>query len=305
MARLPRLKEMSGGWYHLHARVAAYEGEYPLQRGGCQQQLIWLLKHFSAAYCCAVGGFCVMGNHWHTVLRFMGRKKLSREELYRRARLLYGGRWGEELLAGWGDAEWERFNERIYDVSELMRNVQAAFARWYNRTFGRKGRFWGERFGSTLLKGVAAILKSLLYVELNAVRAGLAENPGRYEGGSLYLREIGEGGWLLPLGELLRARSEKKALREYRALLYYVGREPGRKGGGWIPERVLRAEERRGFKVRGAFARRVAYFTRGLVVGTASYVRRKSEELRSGGWLVRRREPTSQGGGTHFSLRCG
>ena len=50
--------------------------------------------------------------------------------------LFIGLLYPEMVLKGWLAAQWKRFNDRIFDVSELMRNVQAAFARFYNRTFG-------------------------------------------------------------------------------------------------------------------------------------------------------------------------
>ncbi len=50
-----------------------------------------------------------------------------------------------------------------------MGNVQSAFARWYNKTYQRRGRFWADRFKSVYLETTQAVQDCLLYVELNPV----------------------------------------------------------------------------------------------------------------------------------------
>ena len=40
--------------------------------------------------------------------------------------------------------------------------------------------FWAERFKSVLLGGPRALLTCLVYVELNAVRAGIVNSPEDY-----------------------------------------------------------------------------------------------------------------------------
>ena len=116
-----------------------------------------------------------MGNHHHMIVEFEGERELTRKELRKRARLLYS----KTVLDGWLKHKWERFQKRIFDVSEFMRNLQAAFARFYNRTFGRRGRFWADRFKSTLLEDRKDVLDCLLYVDLNPVRAGLDTCKGQ------------------------------------------------------------------------------------------------------------------------------
>ena len=87
-------------------------------------------------------------------------------------------------MALWPAKKWKRLEAWLFDVSEYMRNVQAAFARWYNRRAGRKGRFWAERFKATLLAGPEAVLECLRYVELNPLRAGLVAKPEEWEASS-------------------------------------------------------------------------------------------------------------------------
>ena len=304
MARTARLKVTEGpGWYHLWARAATYDGEFPLERSGCKRKLVELLLHYAAAYCCRLAGWCVMGNHWHTVLQMEAVGRLRRDELLRRARLLYPGTKGREMIARWGVKEWRRLHRRLFDVSELMRNVQAAFARWYNDTYGRRGRFWAERFGSTVLEGEAAVLDALLYVELNSVRAGLVQKPEDYEYSSIYMRRTGRSRELVTLEELVGVEGRRAAMREYMNVLYCRGSIPTREGQARIPERVLDRERSRGFRQPGMFLKRLSYFAGGVVVGTEVLVRQHLERLRRKGRYAQRRNPIRHLEGVHFSLR--
>ncbi|RMD66963.1 hypothetical protein D6833_00835 [Candidatus Parcubacteria bacterium] len=300
MARLARIKVPNGGaYYHLCARVAAHKGEYPLHNPSCRRKLIDLFQRYAAVYCCSVFGFCVMGNHYHLIVRFDEKHPLPPEELHRRAALLYP----ESILDNWFPANWKRFEDRVFDVSEFMRNLQAAFARWYNQTFARRGRFWADRFKSTLLESDQQVRDCLLYVELNPVRAGIAERPEAYEGTSVYYRELGEDRWMVPLQEIVGIGRRSRALVEYRSLLYYRGAVPSKPGQAAIPKRVLLAEEARGFRTSGVFRRRLRYFVDGLVVGSEEFVRSELERLRNQGVYQRRKHPIAQLDGVHTSLR--
>ena len=107
-----------------------------------------------------MAGFELMGNHYHLVMRFDPRRSVSAKELWDRALRLYPG--SEKKLLAWPRKRWRRLQQRIFDISEFMRNVQAAFARWFNKTKGRKGHLWGSRFKSNVLADAKAILESVL-----------------------------------------------------------------------------------------------------------------------------------------------
>jgi hypothetical protein len=107
-----------------------------------------------------------MGNHYHNIIRFDQPRALSKDELMERALALYPK--SKKVIECWPEKKWKRLQERLFDVSEFMRKVQGSLATWYNRTFDRKGHFWGDRFKSVLLGGPEAVLNAALYVELNA-----------------------------------------------------------------------------------------------------------------------------------------
>ena len=217
----------------------------------------------------------------------------------KRAALLYP----KSLLKGWLKANWERFEKRVFDVSEYMRNLQAAFARWYNQTFGRRGRFWADRFKSTLLEDEKQVRDCLLYVELNSVRAGIAKRPEEFEGASVYYRDIGKDKWMMPMKDLLGQRNRSQAVRDYKAMLYYRGNVPTKKGQVAIPNRIVREEEARGFKTQGVYRKRLRHFVDGVVIGSEGFVKKEIERLREQRQYLRRKHPVSQMGGMHMSLR--
>jgi len=304
MSRLPRLKFTGvDTWYHLYSRIAGHQGEYPLADPLPRRQLIGTIRHFASFYFCEVAAFCVMGNHYHLVVRFEAEREVPREELEARAKAMYPGKLMRQRLSLWSEADWDHYRRRLFDVSEFMRNVQMAYARWYNRTYGRRGRFWGDRFRSVVLGDERALLDCVLYVELNPVRAGLVERPEAWEGASIHLREAGEDGWMLPVERLIVGKDRKAALEELRYRMYHRGAVPTKAGQGRIPAEVLEQEAARGFRVRGVYRRRLGYFVDGVAVGGEAFIREQLAVLREAGVYRRRKNPIEQLGGTHWSLR--
>ena len=305
MARVARLKFTDqDAWYHLHSRIAGHRGEYGLSEAAPTRRLIELIEHFSRIYFCEVAAFSVMGNHYHLVVKFEGQRPVSRETLRAKTQLMYPSKTAQFQIDGWSEEKWEHYRRRLFDVSEYMRNIQSAFARWYNRSYQRRGRFWADRFKSVVLGDMAAVLDCMLYVELNPVRAGLVQRPEEWQGSSIYLRELGKDGWLSPLGTfLLDQPSPKKALREFRERLYYRGNVPTKEGQAAISQVVLDEEIARGFTSRGVYRKRLGYFVDGLAIGTEQFIRDQLTQMRESGQYLRRKHPIPQLGGVHLSLR--
>jgi hypothetical protein len=205
-------------------------------------------------------------------------------------------------IEGWPESKWQRFERRIFDVSEFMRNIQQAFAMWYNRTYRRHGTFWAERFRSTLLGSPEAVLDCMLYVDLNAVRAGLVERPEDYVSGSAYLREIGADGWLVPLSEVFGETGRDLFVR-YKEMLYHRGAVKTKEGQCAISPETVRRESARGFARGGVFRKRVAHFTGGLILGSAVLIRERLAMLRERGHYRRKEEAIGLPVGDQYSLR--
>jgi hypothetical protein len=71
----------------------------------------------------------------------------------------------------------EGYRARLHDLSWFMRTLNEHIARLANAEDGVKGRFWEGRFKSQALLDEKALLAAMAYVDLNPVRAGLAETP--------------------------------------------------------------------------------------------------------------------------------
>ena len=312
MARMSRLK-ISGdeAWYHVHCRIAGRKGSYPLLNPLCQRRMTDLIKYLSRVYCCEIAAFCVMGNHYHIVIRFNMPQTLDKEELMRRALLLYPK--SEKSLKLWSEKKWEQFNKRIFDLSEYMRNLQAAFARWYNATFERRGRFWGDRFKSVLLEDYRAVIDCMLYVDLNPVRAGLVVRPEDWQSSSIHLRMAGLENWLLSLKELFSENqqgvkvNERELLRGYRERLYYRGNiathDVEKKGKMLISDEIIEQEKVRGFAVPGMYSKQLRYFVDGIALGSEGFIRQQIKRLREQGRYLRRKHPIGQIVEDHKTVR--
>ena len=76
----------------------------------------------------------------------------------------------------------EHIRKRMGDFSAFMAHWQQCFAAWFNRTSAerRHGRLWGNRFKHTILEGNEGLWTCVQYVEMNAVRASMVDEPGDY-----------------------------------------------------------------------------------------------------------------------------
>ena len=302
MARTARHKSTEAAFYHLTNRVAGDPGWFPFENHQARRKLLDMMLFYVNVYRCRLAAFQIMGNHFHLIVHFEKPRPLAREELEKSARKLYGEK-AEAKTAAWTDAQWKAFNERLFDVSKLMANVNGFYALWFNRKFGRRGHFWGDRFKNPELLGLEAVQDGILYVELNAVRAGMVKRPEQWKWGSARWRLAGEDPRLIPLEELFPSGPETDGYSSYRARLYYRGAVPTRDNQAAIPRWILHQEQRRGFTRAGAFRRRLRFLTDGLAVGPAEKVAQLLEAYRQQGRYRRRRHPIPQLDGVLFSLR--
>ncbi len=302
MPRTARHKSTEAAFYHLTNRVAGERDWFPFENRQAGRKLLDMMLFYVNGYRCRLAAFQIMGNHFHFVIHFEKLRALSRDEMMESAHKLYGRR-AEKKTADWTDAKWKAFNQRLFDVSRLMGDVGGVYARWYNRKFERRGHLWGDRFKNSELLGCEAVQDAILYVELNAVRAGLVKRPEQWKLGSARWRQFGKDQDLIPLEELFPSDPGTDLYSSYRARLYYRGAVPTRENQAAIPRWILQQEEQRGFTRAGAFRRRLRFLTDGLAVGPAEKVAQLLETYRKQGRYRRRRHPIPQLGGVLFSLR--
>ena len=189
------------GIYHCITRCvrrALLCGDDPLtgrdfshRKGWIRDRLKLLLNSFAIELC----SYAVLPNHVHLVVRT--RPDLvatwSDEEVVRRWWRMFPGRRRrrdgsapepkqteiDALLADTDTVEKKR--GRLSNLSWLMRCLNEWVARRANKEDQCTGRFWEGRFKCQALVDDAAVLACSMYVDLNPVRAKLAETPEESE----------------------------------------------------------------------------------------------------------------------------
>jgi hypothetical protein len=133
----------------------------------------------------------------------------------------------------------------------------------------------------------------------------LCTRPEEYKASSIYLREIKQDKWLMPLKDLFGAKTKNAALLEFKARLYYRGGVPTKGNHQVIPNEIIQAEADRGFESRGMYRKRAGYFVDGLALGAVDFVEDIILELRERGVYRHRKNPNKIKEGHFMSVRAG
>lgn len=184
-------------WYHLVNRCVrrAFLCGTDTVSGQCyEHRRGWIaerLHQLAGVFAIDVAAYAVMSNHYHLVVRVDAQRvaQWSDNEVLRRWTSLFTGplpvrqyleSGGQGLSPGVSQAvvQWVAiYRERLADISWFMRVLNESIARQANAEDRVKGRFWEGRFKSQALLDEAAILSAMAYVDLNPIRAGIAETP--------------------------------------------------------------------------------------------------------------------------------
>ena len=270
--------------------------------------------------------WAMLSNHFHIVLEVPrrpvgkaadGRPVLSEREFWRRLGALYSLRELRDLRQMFElrrDREQlrERFLARMWDLSEFMKTLKLRYSKWFNRVHGRRGTLWEERFRASRIGGrtplvVAsgdskssepeggALAMVCAYVDLNAVRAGLVDDPADYRwcgygeamGGRRAAREGLKRAWNCGQKRLFAWGRVRDG---YRRFLYGISEEgkgkaeaksaAGRSGGssrggrhGLTQARIVEAWNSGGkLTVPELLRCRLRFMTDGLVIGSREYL---------------------------------
>jgi hypothetical protein len=254
-----------------------------------KEALLRVMKRLAAFCGVKLLTYCIMGNHFHALVRIPKREVWlaerfggadGEEKLLRHLRVLYSKAFVQALredlaqlraqgMGALAEARLAAFKARMGDVSEWMREVKVRFSRWYNKRHERKGTLWMGPFKSVLVEGsrgqdssaknqADALKVMAAYIDLNPVRAGLVAGAEEYRW----------SGW----GEALMGEKEAVA-----GLCDVVGCgvsqwESRGKGayGSWVGER--RKDENEDAMGKGSLLRRVRAFSAGVAIGSAGFV---------------------------------
>ena len=293
--RMRRLKvEGERAVYHCMSRTVNKEALFGYGDLEVLRAMVWRTADFSGV---KVLTYCLLDNHFHVLVEVPERGEVDDVELMRRYRVLYPRptKYQEatarelERVLGEGGAEAaairRRLLSRMGDVSEYMKTLKQRFSMWYNARHGRCGTLWSERFKSVLVEGSGSALQTMAaYIDLNAVRRGLVDDPKDYRycgyaeavAGRREAVEGLRGVWAdYADGTRRGGISPREALRSHRLLIFGKGSSPWTGRGRMVARRAaLRVlEKEQGLLPKAAVLRcRVRYFSDGVALGTADFV---------------------------------
>ena len=184
------------GTYHCISRIvrrAFLCGWDALTQRDYGHRKVWIsgrLQELAGIFAIDVCGYAVMENHLHVILR-------NRPDLVARAS-------DREIASRWwhlfpkrrtsdhkpeeptdldldmvleGEGRVDVLRQRLRSTSWFMRCLKEYLAKRANAEDKCTGRFWEGRFKSIALLDQAAILTCAAYVDLNPIRAGIAQTP--------------------------------------------------------------------------------------------------------------------------------
>jgi REP element-mobilizing transposase RayT len=222
-------------WYHCISRVvrrAHLLGEGADSATGDRK--VWIerrLKELDAIFAVSVGGFAVLDNHLHLLLRLdpeVATSWTDKEVIDRWFKLypprgtdrksLPAAKLKELVEKRLGDAKWIAVTrERLGSLSWFMKCLKEPLSRLVNKAEKCTGAFFEGRFKSIAILDEEALLAVCAYIDLNPVAAGIAATPESSEHTSVKARvdHVGQQGRLADLqaakqGSVLGSKASKK-----------------------------------------------------------------------------------------------
>jgi len=77
-------------------------------------------------------------------------------------------------------------------ISQMMQSLGRRYVYYINKQYDRSGTLWEGRYRSSLVDSEAYLLTCMRYIELNPVRANMAEHPAEYRWSSYRTNALGE-----------------------------------------------------------------------------------------------------------------
>lgn len=169
---------------------------YEHRRGWLESKLLELPQIFAIQ----IAAYAIMSNHYHVVLfvdSATSKAWADIEVVERWHRLFKGNLLSQKFARGELLSEPEiarlqicitEWRSRLTDISWFMRVLNEAIAREANAEDGCTGRFWEGRFKSQALLDETALAACMAYVDLNPVRAVMAQSLEKSEHTSIKTR---------------------------------------------------------------------------------------------------------------------
>ncbi|WP_395747647.1 transposase [Prosthecobacter sp.] len=286
--------------YHVMSRTCGGEVHFDDVEKEALRRVIWRMAEFSGI---KIVTYCLMGNHFHLLAEVPHRQTWLQRfdgpdgetKLFGHLSILYSktylGMLRDELsdlrqrgMHAIATQRIEALKKRFCDLSLFVKEIKERFSRWYNKRRGRRGTLWMDRFKSVLVEGEGEPLRTMAaYIDLNPLRAGLAQDPKDYRwcgyAEALSGSRRAQRGLCKALGKPVDGWRSAGAAEAYRCLLHEEGREVKDAQNENVVERGITMESARAvLKARGKLSPaemirlRVRYFSDGLVLGSKEFV---------------------------------
>jgi REP element-mobilizing transposase RayT len=251
--------------------------------------------------------FCLMGNHFHLLVRLdtaepnplqdaPDQALLDHLELIYRADEVQKVAWQLESFRSGGFAEAaaklrQKYLDRMRNIPCFMQELKQRFSHWHNRRVRRKGTVWEDRYKSVLVEDSDTAVRTMAaYIDLNPVRAGIVDDPKDYRWSGYGEAVAGSGSARAGLTRLVRtevgedpaggaATNWARIQAIYRCWLYEEGAAVLDEHGkvikrGFAPDTADAVINRQ----QGQLARRVLvrarlrHFTEGVAIGSREFI---------------------------------
>ena len=272
MPRTQRLKiNDETAVYHVMSRTAL-DG-FPL--GDIEKDfMLDLIRHYSTLYFVEILGFCLMGNHFHILVRMFPEYQFSDDDIKKRYEVFYGN---DRVFA---TGQIPSLREKLSNLSEFVREIKVGVARYYNRRHHRRGYFWGDRFKSVIVEKGETLINCLAYIDLNPLRAGIVSRPEEYRWNSLgYHVQTKNKDHFLSTDFGLKefnVKNQKERIRRYRRYVYEAAaiNRPDKMQAKVIDDKVVAKERQNEFEISriSRFRYRTRYFTDSGIIGSKEFV---------------------------------
>jgi REP element-mobilizing transposase RayT len=284
-ARIVVPAEEGPGVYHAITRTVNGERLFDDVAKEVLRKLIWRI----ADYCgVEIHTYAILSNHFHVLVRIPQKTAIPDAELLRRYHVLYPTPTRYQTarldviktqLASNGPeaVAWRQRQQALMgDLSQFMKLLKQRFSIWFNKTHRRFGTLWAERFKSNLVEAKPNALETVVaYIDLNCVRAGLADDPKDYRfcgyAEAVAGSEPARRGLAAIFGPTTQSWPEVQA--GYRQRLFGTAAGPREHGGTIALEELQRVLKTGGqLPLTTVLRCRVRYFTDGAVLGSQAFV---------------------------------
>ena len=232
--------------------------------------------------------YAIMANHFHVLVRVPKACAVADSELLRRYRVLYPKPTKyqkarlevirSQLKTDEPEAEaWRKRQLALMgDLSPFMRLVKQRFSTWYNRSHSRYGTLWSERFKSVLVEAKAGTMRTMAaYIDLNAVRAGLVDDPKDYRFCGYGEAVAGSARAQRGFRRLVNGSGWAARQSTYREVLFGTGAGPKEHATTISVKALQKVVAAKGrLPVATVLRCRVRYFSDGAVLGSRAFVQK-------------------------------